>query len=108
MRELGDCRGNLQTALKNDFLPLKANILRPLHEPGEVSGGLDVLTYRFRRSGMVKPRKKAILTDAKVLGGGIKQRVLDDLGLALREGSWGWLLTGLAFCGLVIESKLVE
>jgi hypothetical protein len=57
MRELGDCRGNLQTALKNDFLPLKANILRPLHESGEVSGGLDVLTYRFRSSGMAKPQK---------------------------------------------------
>jgi len=42
--ELGNGRGNLQTALKDDLLPLKANVLRPFHESGEVSGGLNVLT----------------------------------------------------------------
>ena len=42
--ELGDGRGDLQAALKDDLLPLEANILRPLYESGEVRGGLNVLT----------------------------------------------------------------
>jgi len=42
--ELRNSRGNLQAALKDDLLPLKADVLRPLHESGEVRGGLNVLT----------------------------------------------------------------
>jgi hypothetical protein len=43
MRELGNGRRDLQAALKDDLLPLKSNVLRPLHESGEVRGGLNVL-----------------------------------------------------------------
>jgi len=42
--ELGNGRGDLQATLKNDLLPLKPNILWPLHESGEVRSGLNVLT----------------------------------------------------------------
>ena len=48
------------------------------------------------------------LTDTKVLGSGFKQGVLDNLGLTLREGSRGGLLTCLALGGLVIETESVE
>lgn len=44
MRELGDSRGDLQAALKDDFLPLKSNILWPSHESGEIPCGLKILT----------------------------------------------------------------
>ena len=108
MRELGDGRRDLQTTLNDDSLPLKANVFRPFHKSGEVSGGLDVLTCRFRRSGTENSRRNTPLTDTEVLGGRFKQRILDSLGLTLREGGWGWLLTGLAFGGLVIETELVE
>ena len=43
MRELGDSGRDFQTALKDDLLSLKPNILRPLHESGEIPGGLNVL-----------------------------------------------------------------
>lgn len=49
-----------------------------------------------------------MLTDAEIFWGGFKQRVLDDLGLTLREGGRGWFLTGFALGGLVIETELVE
>ena len=48
MGELGDGRGDLQTALKDDLLPLKADVLRPFHKSGEVRGGLDVLAWGRR------------------------------------------------------------
>lgn len=41
--ELSNGGGDFQAALKDDLLPLKTNILRPLHESGEVCGGLNVL-----------------------------------------------------------------
>lgn len=44
--ELGNGGGDLQAALKDDLLPLKANILRPFHESGEVSGRLNVLAWK--------------------------------------------------------------
>lgn len=46
--ELGDGRGDLEALVEDDLLALKANVLGPLHEAGEVSLGLDVLTYRCR------------------------------------------------------------
>ena len=48
------------------------------------------------------------LTNTKVLWGGLEQGVLDNLGLTLREGGRGRLLTGLALGGLVIETESVE
>ena len=49
-----------------------------------------------------------MLTDTEVFWGIFKQRVLDNLGLTLREGGRGWFLTGLALSGLVIETESVE
>ena len=49
-----------------------------------------------------------IPTDTEVLWGGLEQGVLDDLGLTLRKGGRGRLLTGLALGGLVIETESVE
>lgn len=43
MGELGNSRWDLQTTLEDNLLSLEADILRPLHESGEVGGGLDVL-----------------------------------------------------------------
>ena len=44
VRELGNGRRNLQTALKDNFLPLKSNVFRPLHKSGEIPYGLKILT----------------------------------------------------------------
>lgn len=44
MGELGDGRGDLETLVKDDLLALETDVLGPLHEAGEVSLGLDVLT----------------------------------------------------------------
>ena len=43
MRELGNGRGDLQALVEDNLLALEANVLRPLHEAGEVGLGADVL-----------------------------------------------------------------
>ena len=70
--ELGNGRGDLQAALKDDLLPLKTNILRPLYEPGEVRSGLNVLAWETRGSGTETFAEWRALTDTKVLRGGFK------------------------------------
>ena len=45
VRELGDGRGDLEALAENDLLALKADILGPLDEAGEVLLRLDVLAY---------------------------------------------------------------
>ena len=72
MGELGDGRGDLQAALKDDLLSLETNILRPLYESGEVRGGLNVLAWKTRGSDTTILAKRCILTNTKVLGGGFE------------------------------------
>lgn len=43
--ELSNRRGNLQALVKDNLLPLEADVLGPLDEAGQVAGGLDVLAY---------------------------------------------------------------
>lgn len=52
MRELCDGRGDLETLVKDDLLALKADVLRPLDEAGEISLRLDVLacgSYEYQK-----------------------------------------------------------
>lgn len=89
--ELGDRGGNLEALVKNHLLALQADVLGPLDEAGEVSGGTDVLA------------------DTKVFGGRLEERVLLRLGaLAGAEGGGGGLLAGssLGLGGLVIETRV--
>jgi hypothetical protein len=44
--ELGNGRGDLQALAEDDLLALKADILGPLDETGEVSLGLNVLAFK--------------------------------------------------------------
>jgi hypothetical protein len=59
--ELSNGGGNLETLVEDDLLALKTNIFRPLDEAGQVFLGLN------------------ILTNTKVLGAGLKERVLGNL-----------------------------
>jgi len=43
VRELGDCRGDLETLAEDDFLSLKTDIFWPLDEAGQVRFGPNVL-----------------------------------------------------------------
>jgi hypothetical protein len=45
---LGDGGGNLETLVEDDLLALKADVLGPLDEAGQVGLGADVLTYKIR------------------------------------------------------------
>ena len=47
VRELGDGGGNLEALVKDHLLALETNVLRPLHEAGEVSLVLDILAWRM-------------------------------------------------------------
>lgn len=52
VRELCDGRGDLETLVKDDLLALKADVLRPLDEAGEISLRLDVLAcgnYEYQK-----------------------------------------------------------
>ena len=51
-------------------------------------------------------QKTGRLTDTEVLGSGLEERVLLDLGAFAAEGGGGGLLgSGLGFGGLVIETR---
>lgn len=76
--ELSDSRRDLETHVQDLLLALKADILRPLDEAGQVALGLD------------------ILTDTEIAGAGLDERVLGLLvgtSLALWEGSGSNFLT---------------
>lgn len=90
VRELGDRGRNLQALVQDNLLALKADVLGPFDETGQVGLRADVLA------------------DTEVLGGGLEERIL--LGfrrLARSEGSRSRLLAGsrFRFGGLVIETK---
>jgi len=90
VRKLGDRRRDLEALVKDDLLALKADILGPLDETGEIGLGADVLA------------------NTEVLGGSLEERVLFGLGrLASSKGSSSRLLagSGFGFGGLVIETK---
>jgi hypothetical protein len=42
---LGNGGGNLETLVEDNLLALESDVFGPLHEAGEVAGGLDVLAY---------------------------------------------------------------
>lgn len=43
--ELVDCRGNLQTFVKDGALPLQADVARPFHKARQITLGLNVLAW---------------------------------------------------------------
>jgi len=85
VRELCDCRRDLETLVENDLLTLKADVFRPFHEASQVSLGLDVLA------------------DTEVFGGRLEERVFCRLGrFGGSERSGRWLLS---LGRLVIETR---
>lgn len=46
LRELSDCRGNLETLVEDDLLSLQSDVLGPLDESGEVGSRLDRLSCK--------------------------------------------------------------
>ena len=42
---MSNCGRHLDSVQQNSFLPLEDHVLGPLHEPGEVSLGLHVVTH---------------------------------------------------------------
>lgn len=87
VRELCNRWRNFQTLRENNFLSLKADIFRPFHEPREVTLGLN------------------ILTNGKILGTGLEQRVLGNLGgLAGTK----WRSCGLLSCSLLDGRLVIE
>ena len=48
VRELRDGGGNLETLVEDNLLALKADILGPFDEAGQVGLGANVLTYKIR------------------------------------------------------------
>ena len=48
--ELVDCRGNLQTLVEDDALPLKPDVARPFHKAGQITPGLDILACGERQN----------------------------------------------------------
>jgi len=88
--ELRDGGRNLQALVKDNLLTLEANVLGPFDEASQVS------------------LRANILTNAKIFGGGLEERVLLCLCLlASTKRSGGRLFAGswLGFGGLVIETK---
>merc|ERR1719174_1372740 len=69
--ELVHCGGNLQSGLQNHLLALETDVLGPPHEPGQISGGLDVLA------------------DTKVPGSLLEERIDDSLHLLPLDGQRG-------------------
>ena len=108
VRELGDGRGHLEALAENDLLALKAHILGPLDEAGEVLLRLDVLAcgsdeYPPRTA----QRKERRRTDTEVLRTRLEEGVLLSLRARLgAERRGGRLLAGsLGGPGLVIETR---
>merc|ERR1719361_814523 len=69
--ELVHCGGNRQSGLEHHLLPLETDVLGPPHEPGQISGGLDVLA------------------DAKTPGSLLEERIDDSLHLLPLDGQRG-------------------
>jgi hypothetical protein len=103
LRELRDGGRDFETLIEDDLLPLQADVFGPFDESGEVCFRTDILTCstnllsacagsnkkQFERAG------RRLLTDTKILGFALEQRVLlglSDLGGA--KGSGGGLLSG--------------
>lgn len=109
MRELRDGRGDLEALVQDDLLALQADILRPLHEAGEVGLRLDVLAYIAGEEGGYS-RTGGVRTDTEVLGTSLEQGVLLGFGaLAGPERGGGRLLRGsLGGLGLVIETSHIS
>lgn len=55
LRELVNCRGDLQTLVQNCPLALQTDIARPFHESGQIPFRLDVLTYKRKIRCMILP-----------------------------------------------------
>lgn len=45
MRELGDCRGNLQALVEDDLLALQTDVFGPFDKSGKIRLRSDVLTW---------------------------------------------------------------
>jgi len=78
--ELSDGGRHLEALVQDDLLALKANILGPFDEAGQVC------------------LRANVLTNAKIFGGGLEERVLLGLGdLASTKRSGSWLSAGTRF-----------
>lgn len=95
--ELGDGGRALEALVEDDLLALKANVLRPLDEAGEVGSVTDALACQHReQSATDNTSKTRVHTNTEVLGRLLEERVLlDSRGLGSRVGGGGGLLSGL-------------
>ena len=105
MGELGDGRGHLEALVEDNLLALKADVLRPLDEAGQVGLRLNVLAYNTNELRFTK-RKLMRHTNTEVLGASLEERVLSVLAGLAGEGGSSGLLSGLGGLGLVIETNI--